>query len=220
MPVFLEAGTKRTFASAVEWPGWSRSGRSEDDALAALAAYGERYAEVASRAKLPFTVPADPSAFDVVERLAGGSGTDFGIPTLGPRGDDREVPARELARLEALLRASWDLLDRAARSARGIELRKGPRGGGRDLQKIVAHVTEAEESYLVQLGTRRPKAARTSAALREAILEALRARAEGRPLAEPNAVRKPWSPRYFVRRAAWHVLDHAWEIQDRASPAR
>ena len=25
-----------------------------------------------------------------------------------------------------------------------------------------------------------------------------------------------WLPRYFVRRAAWHVLDHAWEIEDRA----
>jgi hypothetical protein len=24
-----------------------------------------------------------------------------------------------------------------------------------------------------------------------------------------------WPPRYVVRRAAWHVLDHAWEIEDR-----
>jgi hypothetical protein len=24
-----------------------------------------------------------------------------------------------------------------------------------------------------------------------------------------------WPARYFVRRTAWHVLDHAWEIEDR-----
>jgi hypothetical protein len=24
-----------------------------------------------------------------------------------------------------------------------------------------------------------------------------------------------WPARYYVRRAAWHVLDHAWEIEDR-----
>jgi hypothetical protein len=28
---------------------------------------------------------------------------------------------------------------------------------------------------------------------------------------------KRWSAPYFVRRAAWHVLDHAWEIEDRSS---
>jgi hypothetical protein len=27
---------------------------------------------------------------------------------------------------------------------------------------------------------------------------------------------KRWLPRYFVRRVAWHALDHAWEIEDRA----
>jgi hypothetical protein len=27
-----------------------------------------------------------------------------------------------------------------------------------------------------------------------------------------------WTPRSFVRRVAWHVLDHAWEIEDRLQP--
>ena len=27
---------------------------------------------------------------------------------------------------------------------------------------------------------------------------------------------KIWSPRFFVRYVAWHTLDHAWEIEDRA----
>ena len=29
-------------------------------------------------------------------------------------------------------------------------------------------------------------------------------------------VPKGWPPRYAIRRIAWHVLDHAWEIEDRA----
>jgi hypothetical protein len=28
-------------------------------------------------------------------------------------------------------------------------------------------------------------------------------------------VPKGWLPRYAARRIAWHVLDHAWEMQDR-----
>ena len=24
-----------------------------------------------------------------------------------------------------------------------------------------------------------------------------------------------WTARYFVRRSVWHILDHAWEIEDR-----
>ena len=103
----------------------------------------------------------------------------------------------------------------------GIELRKGPRGGGRDLAKMLGHVVGAEESYLGQLGAKHrvEPGADLQAAwrdLRTAIAETLEARVRGGAIASPTRVRKPWSPRYFVRRAAWHVLDHAWEIQDRA----
>jgi hypothetical protein len=24
-----------------------------------------------------------------------------------------------------------------------------------------------------------------------------------------------WTPRFYVRYSAWHILDHAWEIEDR-----
>ena len=27
-----------------------------------------------------------------------------------------------------------------------------------------------------------------------------------------------WTARYFLRRAAWHVLDHVWEIEDKSGP--
>lgn len=31
-------------------------------------------------------------------------------------------------------------------------------------------------------------------------------------------VEKGWPPRYAARRIAWHVLDHAWQIEDRSGP--
>jgi hypothetical protein len=38
----------------------------------------------------------------------------------------------------------------------------------------------------------------------------------GKPVADPRQTKRPWSPRFFVRRSAWHALDHAWEIEDRS----
>jgi hypothetical protein len=85
---------------------------------------------------------------------------------------------------------------------------------------MTTHVLEAEEAYLHQLGRRRPKPPKpdVQARLKEvraAALEALEARARGDDPPDPNAVHKRWNPRYFVRRSAWHALDHAWELEDR-----
>ncbi|HYM53008.1 MAG TPA: hypothetical protein VEW45_05960 [Candidatus Dormibacteraeota bacterium] len=220
--VYLEIGTKRTFAGAIEWPGWCRSGRTEDEALQALVAYAPRYAAIVGRAKPQFHAPRDVADLKVVERLKGGSGTDFGVPGEAPGADRRPLDAAGLARLRRLLTRCWSAFDAAAATATGIELRKGPRGGGRELPKIVTHVREADEAYLVQLGARRPRArgpdeAAETDRLHLAMLEALQARAGGEPLAEPNRVKKPWTPRYSVRRSAWHLLDHAWEVEDRAT---
>ena len=46
--VSVEATPKKAFATAVDWPGWSRSGKTEELALAALADYAPRYAVVAA----------------------------------------------------------------------------------------------------------------------------------------------------------------------------
>jgi hypothetical protein len=212
--IYLEAGAKRTFASAVDWPGWSRGGRSEPDAIAALAAYGARYEAVARAAAPKFVAPADASGFKIVKRLKGNAGTDFGVPSLGLPSDEEPVTPAELTRMTGILEACWSAFDRAAESAKGLELRKGPRGGGRDLEKMTAHVIEADQAYMAQLGARPPKAASAND-LREAMLEALRARVRGLPFAEPRNTKNPWTPRYFARRVGWHVLDHAWEIEDR-----
>ncbi|MGH2594513.1 MAG: hypothetical protein ACRDH7_00950 [Actinomycetota bacterium] len=223
MDVYIEAGSKRAFAGAIEWPGWCRSGRDEAGALAALVEYGARYTSVVRGAVKGFRAP-HASTLTVVERLTGNATTDFGAPSIAPAADARPVDAAELKRLLSLLDASWDAFDRAVDDAAGRELRTGPRGGGRQADAMVGHVLGAESMYVRGLAARGPNvegrdASEAAAEMREAVRDALRrAVTEGLPSAGPRGG-KIWLPRYFVRRAAWHVLDHAWEIEDRSTPA-
>jgi len=224
--VYTEAGTKRVFAGAHDWPGWCRAAKDEAGALAALVAYGPRYASILAGGPGEaggdeLTPPAQPGALRVVERLPGGSGTDFGVPSRPPAADQADLDPSETERLARILKASWSALDRAAAGAQGVTLRTGPRGGGRDLAKILGHVLEAEQAYVGQLGSRPPKSDGAPTYVeteREAALQAFIAGASGRPMPDPRQTKRPWTPRYFVRRAVWHVLDHAWEIEDRARP--
>jgi hypothetical protein len=219
--VYTESGSKRVFAGALEWPGWCRSAKDEEGALATLVAYGPRYAQVV-KGRSAFHVPKSSSDLRVVERLDGDATTDFGAPSAAPKADARPLDARELTKLRKLLEASWAAFDRAAKDAAGKKLATGPRGGGRDLAKIIGHVVGAEASYARKISAKPPavdeRPARAAASeVRAAVLEALsRAVTEGLPERGPRGGRL-WTPRYFVRRAAWHVLDHAWEIEDRAS---
>jgi hypothetical protein len=89
--VYLEIGKKRTFAGAIDWPGWCRIGRDEGSALQALVDYGPRYARILSATPLGFQAPADASALAVVERLEGNATTDFGAPAVAPSSDTRPV---------------------------------------------------------------------------------------------------------------------------------
>lgn len=171
---------------------------------------------------MAFRPPATTRGLDVIERINGDGGTEFGVPGKAAASERDPITAADLRRLTALLKASWSVFDAAARKAVGVELTKGPRGGGRELPKIVEHVREAEVAYLGQVGARAPAAAdehaaRPMAKLRRTFADALTAVATGKPIANPRGTRKPWMPRYAVRRSAWHVLDHAWEIQDRSS---
>src|SRR5258707_23953 len=141
--VALELGAKRIFASAIEWPGWARSARDEAEALATLARYGERYGHVVARLHLAFEPPAGASAFRVVERAPGNATTDFGAPGASLAGDDLKLDTPDLDRQIRILRATWRAFDAAAEGARGVPLRKGPRGGGRDLATMTEHVLDA-----------------------------------------------------------------------------
>jgi hypothetical protein len=210
---------KRTFAGAIDWPGWARSGKDDDSALDALVASAPRYARVVARTQLGFKAPADPAELTVIERLKGDATTDFGVPGAVPAADDRPLKEVDLRRLLAILEACWRAFDAAADSARGKTLRKGPRGGGRPLLKIISHVLEADAGYLGALGWRYKLESASPHGIdptRAAVREGLAASVRGEiPPRGPRGGRR-MKPRYFVRRSAWHVLDHAWEIEDRA----
>jgi hypothetical protein len=219
--VYVETGAKRTFAGALEWPGWCRAGRDESAACEALVAYAARYQAVLTAAGIDFPALPEPVGIRVVDRLAGTPTTDFGAPGEAPAADERAVTDSDLARLQAMLEACWAALDRA-RDAAQAELAKGPRGGGRDRDTIYTHVVEAEVAYLSRLGRNAPMAGPWNqdrvAVERAAALEGLEASAYGLVAAEGPRGGRRWSARYFVRRASWHALDHAWEIEDRSAP--
>ena len=221
--IYLEIGARRVFAGALAWPGWCRSGRTEDAAIEALMSYGSRYAAVMSSGRIRFSPPRDADTLEVVERLKGDATTDFGAPGIAPSADEEPLKASDLRRLKKIMEACWAALDAAAESASSAVLRKGPRGGGRELAAILEHVVEADAAYLRQLGERfkrneNAELSREAGRVRVAILDTLTARARGEPPPEnPRRKAKLWAPRYFVRRSAWHALDHAWEIQDRST---
>ena len=220
--VALEVAPKRSFASALDWPGWSRGGRTEDEALDALLAYAPRYAAVAKRAKVAFRPPVTTRGLDVVERIKGDGGTEFGVPGKPAASEDEPVSAADLRRLLALLQASWTTFDAAAKKAVGVELTKGPRGGGRELPKIIEHVREAEVGLsrpariTSSRGRGRDRRQTDGPAAPRFCRGAHRRRHRRAAWRTRETRKKPWTPRYTVRRSAWHVLDHAWEIEDRS----
>lgn len=214
--VYLEIGNNRVFAGAIDWHGWCRTGRDKQAALQALIDYAPRYERVLRKSGLNFRPPKDPSVFNVIERLKGNATTDFGAPGIPPSSDARKIDDAELKRLEAILRSCWLAFDAAIKKAKGKQLTKGPRGGGRDQKGIIEHVLGADIGYLKTLGWKVEKDQENDIGkLRQAILDGLKASAHGELPAIGPRGGIHWTPRYFVRRSAWHVLDHAWEIEDR-----
>lgn len=211
--VAIQVTPKKAFATAIDWPGWSRSGKTADLALEALARYGPRYAAIARKAGESFPDDVASGDFEVVEQAEGDSGTEFGVPSRVTNADRRPVSAVEADRLRRLVGAAWTTFDRVSASASG-ELRKGPRGGGRDRDKMIGHVVEADHAYAREIGVRlKPPAADDRPgieAVRAAMLEVLGSPSDGSTLAD-----RKWTARYAAGRIAWHALDHAWEMEDR-----
>ena len=215
MKVFLESGDKKVFAGAIDWPGLARSGKTEEAALQALVAYAPRYAANLGSVAARLEVPARVESMEVVARLRGGSGTDFGVPSVVADFDRQALSDAQLVQLIERLRGAWTAFERAAAGADGKTLASGPRGGGRSLQKIREHVIEADRAYIGALGARAPHAREGWAAVQDAFIEALHAKVRGElPERGPRGGER-WPARYAIRRSAWHALDHAWEIEDR-----
>jgi hypothetical protein len=216
LEVSTEIGANRAFASAVGWPGWCRGGRDEVSAIETLLAYGPRYARVFRGTRLGFVQPGRSVSVRVLERLQGSATTDFGAPDVATSLDAAPMDEVDVRRSASILRACWRALDAAAEGARGVRLRTGPRGGGRSLDAIVEHVVGAEEAYLRLLSWRLDAAeAGDGERVRRAVLKAISATVAHGVTPSPRGGKR-WTPRYFVRRVAWHALDHAWEIEDRA----
>jgi hypothetical protein len=212
--VILEIGKKRrVVAGAMDWPGLDRWGTSEDDAIAKLLTYHPRYAGVAGRAGLADAF-ARASQVDIVERVPGSSSTDFWGIAHVPSQIEREVlSSPELERRLDLLQACWAEFDNVATRV-SSELLPGPRSAGRSRDQIVRHVYSNEpEQFSRKVEVRTPKeVVLTSDGLRAhraAYLAALRAyNAEGKPA-------RSWPIQFLIRRTAHHVMDHAWEMEDR-----
>ena len=215
--VYFEASAKRTFANARDWPGWARSGRDEDAALEALLKSAPRYEQVLHAAHIAFSAPKDIDDFDIVDRIKGGPSTDFGVPEQPGPGDDAAIDTTDLRRLQKLLRAYWQAFDAVVKAAHGKELRKGPRGGGRELDGIIEHVVGAQQGYLRALGQKVvvEDGMDQIEAVQQATVDAVGKGAHGDLPKQGPRGGKIWLPRYFVRRSGWHILDHIWEIEDR-----
>ncbi len=136
------------------------------------------------------------------------------MPGAIAKRDTIPLAAAEGKRLAALVHAAWVVYDQIL-AGTPAELRKGPRGGGRDRDKMADHVRDAEGAYVRKLGLRLAPPdrhdRRAVAEFRAAIADAIQLASKGTPLVE-----KGWPQRYAARRMAWHALDHAWEMQDRS----
>ena len=212
--VILEIGKKRRVAAgAMDWPGLDRWGTSEDDAVRKLLAYVPRYAAVAERAGLAAEFGRARDV-EIVERVPGSSSTDFwGIPHIPSQIEAEVLSASELERRLDLLRACWGFFDDVAGRV-SAELRPGPRSAGRSRAQIIRHVYLNEpDQWSRKVEVRTPlDDVLDPAGLarhRQAYLEAIRAyNAEGRTA-------RTWPIQFLVRRTAQHVMDHAWEMEDR-----
>ena len=211
--LMIEQGKKRTVAVAFEWPGWERSAKSESDALERLGASRPRFAKVAKLAGLGDAFSA-AGEFDVVERTEGTGMTDFhGVSARPAMAEQQQLSDAECERKLSLLHASWECFDAVAAHV-SEELRKGPRGGGRDRDRIVQHVNVAEiHEFAKKVGVVTPidawKHPAELARHREAFCAAIR---------EANArgvMARSWTVQFVIRRSAYHMLDHAWEMEDR-----
>jgi hypothetical protein len=215
--VVLERGpkAKKFVAFAVDWPGWSRGAKTADGALETLAGYRERYRSVAVNAGLGQSFD-DGGPIDVIEDRVGTGSTDFWGISFSPSSLEQEpMDAAELERKLAVLQACWTCFDEVAARV-SPEMRKGPRGGGRDRDTIIRHTIRTEsEGFAKKVGLVVPeRAALRPGALapyRSAYLDAMRAYQRG----EAKRAMRSWTLAFLVRHSAYHTMDHAWEMEDK-----
>ncbi len=220
MPVrtVIEHGTKdkRSVAFALDWPGWSRGAKTAELALATLESYRERYRPIATLARLAREFDA-AGPLEIAEDRVGTGSTDFWGISFSPSSTEREEPMdkADLERGIAILQACWAYFDDVAARV-SEEMRKGPRGGGRDRTRIIRHTIRTEsEDFAKQVGIRIPEEAALSPDglkdHRTAYVAAMRAYNAG----EVEKRMRSWTLPFLIRHSAFHTLDHAWEMEDK-----
>ena len=112
----------------------------------------------------------------------------------------------------ALLRAAWGTFNEAAARV-SPQLRKGPRGG-HERDQIVRHVNGAEIGiFAPKVGVKVPPETVGDVEARRAYPDAF---VEGiREHHTRGESARSWGVAVPDRRCAWHMLDHAWELEDR-----
>ncbi|MBA2382624.1 MAG: hypothetical protein H0V73_10995 [Chloroflexi bacterium] len=220
MPVHtvIERGPKgkRSVAFSLDWPGWSRGAKTPEAALETLESYRERYRPIAELAGIAADFDA-AGPIDVVEDRVGPGSTDFWGISFAPSSTERDDPM-DPARLErgiTIVQACWVFFDGVVARV-SAEMRKGPRGGGRDRHRIFRHTVRTEsEDFAKQVGLRiEEEGALTPDGLRrhrETYVAAMRAYNAG----EVAKRMRSWTLPYLIRHTAFHTLDHAWEMEDK-----
>ncbi|MGD9714267.1 MAG: hypothetical protein AB7V46_19720, partial [Thermomicrobiales bacterium] len=207
--VMIEVGRKRVVAVPFDWPGWDRPGKTEEHALEVLESFRPRYRKVAVLAGLQDDFDA-AGPLQVVEHIDYPSTVDYAAYSSRPASVETEqMSDAECDRKLALLQACWTYFDQTWPRV-SEELKKGPRGSGRDRDRIVRHTYAAETDYSRGVGVRTSPEEMLDPAgrqhHREAFVVALRTfNAENR---KPNIA-------FTIRRSCYHMLDHAWEMEDK-----
>jgi hypothetical protein len=205
---------KKVVAFALDWPGWSRGAKTAEEALATLESYRRRYRRVATLARL--TKEFDEAGpLEVIEDRVGTGSTDFWGISFSPCTLEQEsMNDKEFARKVKLLRACWSFFDDAAARV-SPQMRKGIRGGGRERDEIIRHTRRVEsEDFAKRVGLRVPEGAAVAGkgllAYREDYVAALRAHHQ-----DGVTSLRSWTLAFLIRHSAFHVMDHAWEMEDK-----
>jgi hypothetical protein len=206
---------KRSVAFSLDWPGWNRGAKTGDLAVESLDSYRARYRPIAVLAGMAREFDA-AGPLEIVEDALGTPSVDFWGISFSPSSTEHDpLSGDRLERGVRLLRACWAFFDDVAAHV-SAEMRRGPRGGGRDRDTIIRHTIRNEsEAFARQVGLRIPEEGALSPEglreYRESYVAAMRAYQAG----EFERRMRSWSLAFLVRHSAFHTLDHAWEMQDK-----
>ena len=206
---------KRVVAVAVDWPGWSRGAKTTDVAIKTLESYRVRYRPIAALAGMEREFDA-AGPLEMIEEKVGTGSTDFWGISFSPAAMEQDPMSEAgLERGIKLLQACWSYFDSVAARV-SPQMRKGPRGGGRERDEIVRHQFRVESlDFAKQVGLQIEDgpvlAGEALRQYREDYLAGMRAYNTG----EIKRRMRSWTLAFLIRHSAFHALDHAWEMEDK-----